>query len=1128
MFAQRFRALPLVYLLLAALCAVPAGVSGQPNGAAETPTPAPSAGAEEPGASASPDPGTEQGPTSAPEAPPTPAPPSATAETPAAPAESPAGPAASKAAGRLHVVVFKGDGGIAEGALLQLSSGAQGTTDESGSLILVVPPGRYDLDVQLVSRNQIPRTIRGIVVAPGKTSEVIVTIYPNNNMDADVMLPEGVEAEEAAKPEEKAQPQKAPGRLRGKVVGAEDQVPVAGASIFVAGEELEGKTAEDGTFELTLPAGKHTLSVIHPKFSTQTVRDVEIKEKAVAEISIELTPVAIELQDFVVTAPHISGGVASMIEERKNSATVSDAIGAEDIAKLPTNDAAGAAQRVVGATIVGGRFVYVRGLGERYSNALLNGAPLPSPEPDRATVPLDLFPSQILQSLDIVKTFTPDMPGNFAGGSVRITTKTVPEEETFALTLGAGANTSSTFTKTYGQESSSTDFLGFDDGMRALPDGIPTDYRLAKSTEKPDGTRVTRDELNEGAKKFDSSFAPTRKTNWPNLRGSITYGNGWKLGGDVRVGVLASLLYRRDFSFRNEEANSYLYDSEIGLDPLVENKIETTVNGVRWGAFGSAAILFGKDHKISLVGMRSQLADATTRVIQGANSNREAYVNSTRMEYAARYLTFGQLQGEHKLHFLNDAEISWVGSLAGAGRDADDTRDAVFQRNFVGSEFGFVQDNSSGRHFYANQSENAQVVGLDWRQPITSGWLSTAAKTGTLISLKSREFQARNFSANLKGTGVPCGATYDPIRCPNLFFNETDVGTLISIDETSQRSDAYKAGLDIYAGYLMGEVGLGESWKVLGGARLEQTEQLIQVIDPLSKEDIEGPNTGAKRSQLDVLPGGSVVYSPVEDVNIRGALSQTIARPQLRELAPFAFAEFFGGPSTSGTPGLKLTRILNADLRFEYFPTLREVLAVSVFAKDFTDPIEPQMIAGSGDAGFAVQYANTPGALLYGVEVEARKGLDFISQALSDFSVNLSLMLAKSEIQAATDTDDSGSRIATSLHRPMVQAAPYVINAAIDYDNEDGYQFRILYNVSGPKLSTVGVRKTPDGYEHPRNVIDISASKRFGEHFRLKLNIQNLLNAQYLTTLGRTERSDNVVRRYREGISASLSLTYSN
>lgn len=1056
-------------------------------------------------------------------------PPTASRSSEDAAAQAPTDPAAAEAApGTVHVVVFTADNQPAVGAILRLPDGTEVTTDDSGAAELPLAAGNHRIELRWPPGAP-AKGIDGVTVTSGLTTELIVTVAADGTLALDLMPPE-VEVAEAANQAKIAQ-NLPTGTVAGVVTGEDEGEPVVGAGVFVAGQQAEASTDAEGHFKLELPIGTHTLSIIHGKYSTQTLPNVKVEEGKATKLQVSLTPAAIELQEFVVTAPHISGGVASVLDSRRKSAAVSDAIGAADIARMPASNAAQAAQRVVGATIVGGRFVYVRGLGERYTNALLNGAPLPSPEPDRATVPLDMFPSQILESIDISKTFTPDVPGDFAGGSVRIVTKGVPDGLLFGTSLSLGYNTESTFRQYFGQSHrGSLDVLGFDDGGRALSSAVPTDYPLKLSAKKPDGSRVSRDELNHLTSALNSPMALKRRTLWPNFNGNVAVGNGWKLSADKRVGFLASLIYRRNYRLRREEMRDFeAYrpgdgDAESTLDPRIDYPSHKAADEVRWGAFTSGALQWTKAHKLSLVGMHSQLADTNTNLYEGYNHTLDRAIAIARQEYISRGLTNGQLQGKHQFTVLNNAQLDWLASLAYAVRNEDDTRDFVFLQRNPDEEWSYYDGVESGRHFFSEQYEVARTGGLDWSQPLLkTKTLELKAKAGGLFTLKDREFGSRTFTLRpARGAADDfsrCGFTFDPIACPNVVYADENLGTNLTVGEATGANDAYHAALNVYAGYLMAELALGDV-RVIGGARAEHTYQKVQSYDQFGDEVRD--DDGALLEQTDLLPAASIVYSPFESAALRVAVSQTLARPQLRELAPFPYVSVFGGYVETGNPDLKLTRILNGDLRFEFFPSPQEVAAISLFAKDFTRPIEP-ILRPTAD-GASIGYRNSKGAILYGVEFELRKNLGFLNEALSDFGLIASLMLADSEIEV----EQTGNMFITSEKRAMVQAAPYVVNVALDYENDVGTQIRLLYNLTGSKLIGVGVDGLEDKYALPQHMLDLTASQALGERWKLRLNLQNILNARYVESYGGRDEPALYLTSYREGVTGSLSLAYNH
>ena len=476
---------------------------------------------------------------------------------------------------------------------------------------------------------------------------------------------------------------------------------------------------------------------------------------------------------------------------------------------------------------------------------------------------------------------------------------------------------------------------------------------------------------------------------------------------------------------------------------------------------------------------------------------------------------------------------SWIGTLPFPGRRGDepDTRDTVYIRPEMMPDYLYLNSSESGRHFFATQSERGIGGGLDWTQPVVKGDRETSVKFGGLISMKDREFNARRFalkpatnvSTNM-GPFVCTGPEFDP-SCPDRLFTNRSIGPLLLLEEGTRATDAYKATLDVYAAYFMADASVAKDLRVILGERLEATSQTIEPIDQF---DTGVELRRADLQSTDLLPSLGVVYSATKQSKLRASITRTLARPQLRELAPFEYSDYFAGRQQTGNPDLKLTRIINGDLRFELYPTIKEVLAVSFFVKRFQDPIEPLVRPGSSQ--HTVIFQNAEGANLLGVELEARKSLDFLHEELDLFTAILNLTLARSRIEVEqTGVRQAGAvGFITNTTRPLVNQAPWVVNAAIDYEAPSGLGARVLYNVSGPALVEVGTDGLDDAYVQPRHTIDLTLSQELGKHFKVKATVENVLNSEYRETQGTEDSDDALLRRYRSGSVYSIGASYTN
>jgi TonB-dependent receptor len=892
------------------------------------------------------------------------------------------------------------------------------------------------------------------------------------------------------------------GVIWGTIKETEFKEPLVEAPVQVVGTKTQVLTDLEGRFRLELPPGTYDIRISYELHKTARFDGVVVEAGKSVRLDVDLVADKDAIDVFEVVEEADKSSLEGLILARQKSTVVGDSIGRSEISKTTDRNAAQAAQRVVGATVVGGRFVYVRGLGERYTNALLNGVPLPSPEPDRAAVPLDMFPTGVLNSLTIAKTFTPDSPGDFAGGSVRIETREIPREPLFQVSARGGYNTNSTFRERLTYRGGDLDFLGIDDGTRALPDGFPTGF----------ADNLPPDQRTQAGRDLNSYMSATRGGTPPEFGVGVVAGNGWDFGNDRKLGGLLAVNYGQTFTVRRDEILRIYTPPQPGekdFHVARDYRAETGNVATSWGAYGSLTYRFDAQHQLTLTGLRTTLNDNRTQYITGFHDLREANIHATRLGFTTRALNMLMLNGEHRFPELDSAELDWNVTYSVATRDEPDRRDAVWSDSTATPEktYVFVDAYESGRHFFSDQSETQAGGGLDWTQPLDEK--DNKLKGGGLVSLRDREFNSRALTLGTRSGATPINQpvlscpSADLDACNDSLFVPSNIGSTdenaLELREFRGNGDNYDATLNIYSAYIMADLGVAKDVRVVVGERIEHTLQQIDAYDTSLELD---PDLGARISQTDWLPSLAVAWSMNPKSKLRGSATRTLARPQLRELAPFTFQDYFGGRVEGGNPDLQITNITNLDARLEYFPTLREVLALSVFFKDFKNPIERVIIA-SGDEG-AVSYRNADSAQLLGIELEARKDLAFASPALADFSFTTNLTVAHSRI-TVPDEDILGL---TNLTRPLVNQAPWVFNFSLTYTREQsGTTATALYNVVGPRIAYAGSMGLDDVYEHPRNLIDLTVQQKLGKHFALKGEAKNILNAPVMYTQGCNKES---------------------
>jgi hypothetical protein len=891
-----------------------------------------------------------------------------------------------------------------------------------------------------------------------------------------------------------AQPGK--GAIVGVVSQQEDGEPSMDTFVGVVGTNIAVLTDIDGSYRLDLPPGKYTIQIVAELRRPLRSSVLVVTKGKLTRLDAKVENEKDEPEPAVETVVEIEpASVQSLLLERQRSAAAGDSVGRAEITKANDRNAAEAARRVVGANIEGSRFLFVRGLGERYTNALLDGFPLPSPEPDRQAVPLDLFPSQILDSLTVVKTFTPDVPGDFAGGSVRIATRRIPSSLVLAGSVSTGFNTNASFAQNLSHGGGSFDWLGIDDGTRALDDGIP-DVKIDNGLDDGKGGTFSNDEVRQLGKLVNSSLGAYRSIGVPNLSANVVAADSFALGDWGRLGVLGAMVYdRRLERVTDGIVNTYGGEREDGVPGLKEFntlRSERSTALVAWGALTGATLEVGKNHTFNLNGLYSRAADVSTQFLVGRHEERDQQIADTRLNFVARQLFFGSFTGSHVIPEANSLKIEYGVGLARATREQPDFRGAVYQLDDSDPQrpvWSFEDDSSSGLHFFSNQGETTWSGKLDVTAPLSSRPDLVAVKTGAAFNVRSRDFDSRRLRFRAPG-GTSCpGSTYD-LGCPDGFFTDANLDAgLIDLEENTRENDGYEAALSVIGSYVMVDARPHPQWRITAGPRLEVSAQSISPFNPTARDEAAEAEDFREYDELILLPAALLTYQPVPKANLRLSVTQTVARPQLRELAPFQFADFFGGRETRGNPDLINTSIVNADTRFEFFPTSREVLAVSAFYKNFSNPIE-QVVDPSTGSGI-VTFINAESANLFGVEFEARKSLDFITEALRPLSVITNLTLAHSRVGL---TDEQAANL-FSQSRPLSQQAPVIINAALDFDYPDtGTRARLQYNVVGPRIWQVGTRGLPDIYEQPRHLLDLTLGQRIGKHVELRGAASNLLD----------------------------------
>lgn len=869
------------------------------------------------------------------------------------------------------------------------------------------------------------------------------------------------------------------GRIVGKVVDGDAALPLAGARVVVVGTTLSTTTKVDGRFALSdVPAGSVTLRVAMIGYAPKSVTQVLVTAGDVTVQDISLVGQATQLEEISVTAEVEQGSVNSALDEQRYSIAIVNAISAEQIARSPDGDAAAALQRMSGATIQDGKYLNMRGLGDRYTQASLNGARIPSPEPERKVVPLDLFPSALLSEITTSKTFTPDQAGDFSGGAVNIKTKEFPGRRYLGFSVSAGFNDAVTGKTAGFSPSTGRDWVALGASPRALPSG----FQNVDFTQQ-----LTPTQTNALVNSFRDVWSARRRTGSPNG------GFGMSLGGTLPTGgtglsylLSGSYGYTQEIRADQQRAIAQPASTAGGsVTALDRYDGSTGRNSALWGGIANFSINVGAHSKISLNNTYNRTMDNEGRFETGVSENLALPLQIQRLRYVERNIYASQLGVHQELadrHFL-DLGLT----VSGVSRTEPDRSEIVYETS-TGTPSWYGFSNEAAVRTFAELNERNYEGSASWQFRFGATPGNRFVQIGALYRSTNRDATNQSYSISL----LRPLADADRALTPEALFD----GRFTQGSQDNFRisplaaGGSYTARDQLSAGYGMLTLELSKSLEWIGGARVEHS-----TVEVASRSTAGEPSLAAP-SYTDVLPSLALNYRIGQSTNLRASATQTLSRPEYRELSPILFREVIGGDNVKGNPDLKRALIRNFDLRWEWYPRGGEVVSVAVFAKQFTDPIERVYTGTSGTR--IITYVNAKGADNYGVELEVRKGLDALAAGLHPFTAFANATVMKSKIRL----DLAGGSV-TNAQRKMVGQAPYVLNAGLTWKHPSAdASATLLFNRVGERISEAGEIPLPDVVEQPRNVLDASVAFPLFGGLAARADAKNILDTPYRITQG--------------------------
>ena len=913
-------------------------------------------------------------------------------------------------------------------------------------------------------------------------------------------------------------------QIKGVVIDQNSKETLIGAVVTVDGTNVKAITNIDGNFLIDgMKKDKtYTLYINYVGYKTQKIDGVQAKD---ADQVIALQPDEQQLKEVTVTAVERRNTDAAMIQVAKNSPVIVSNVSAQEISRTQDTNAGEVIRRVPGVSLIDDKFVMVRGLSQRYNNVWVNGGAVPSSEADSRAFSFDIIPSSQIDNLTIVKSPTAEYPADYSGGFIIVNTKEIPAENSFNIAVGGNWNTSSAFKDFSYSKGSGTDFLGFDNGLRNLNGGIHADLNPQLDANGKPVSDYATSLLGNG---FNNDWLIKNKKPLGDLKLAASLNQRWMLGGRT-LGMLAALNYTNEYrTYENMENNLYgIYDVANDKPNYLRHSVDDQYNNnVRLGAMLNFTFL-SKDgnHKYQLKNIFNQLATSryTWRDGVSAQSNLE---RSAEYYYRSRTTYNGQLTGKHT--FTSDA-LDWSIGYAYANRHLPDRRRYLIDDALESGVYALSTGNDISRE-WTQLDEHILSLGVNDKHHFKFGNFEPDLQVGAYGEYRSREYQTRNFiyNWNVSDNNMPSDFRHSDI--PTLLSSEANMGydKLYLLEEKQMRNN-YRGHNTLGAGYLALSLPFGKLG-IHAGVRFEHND--MELIS--NSRDYEKSESSRHYKTDDVFPSLNTTYKISDQHQVRLSYGRSINRPEFREVSSSVYYDFDLASNVQGNTELKNCYVDNLDLRYEWYPSRGELISLAVFYKHFDSPIEwTYTVAGGTDLIYS--YKNAKSANNYGVELDIRKNLGFIG--LKDFSWSFNGALIKSKVQFEKGAKEED--------RPMQGQSPYLINTGIFYKNAPlKMDIALLYNRIGKRIIGVGRSegstgddsnsRVPHSYEMPRNTIDFSLAKKFGEHLELKLNVRDLLAekiyykqfADVTYSDGSKKEVEEIARCYKPGRNIGLQAIY--
>lgn len=895
------------------------------------------------------------------------------------------------------------------------------------------------------------------------------------------------------------------GFVRGTVTTEEGETAPF-ATVQIVETSTGTSTDLDGKYSISLDEGTYTLKASYVGYNDFEVKDVVVKAEEVTILDIILTTGDVLVDVVQITEKAITNTDAAVNTIKTKAAVPLDGISNKTLKAIGASNASGAVKAITGVSVQGGKYVFVRGLGDRYTKSILNGMDIPGLDPDRNTLQMDIFPSNIIENIFVYKAFSPDLPADFAGGVVNLVTKEFPTEKTFNVSFGVGYNPAMNLNdNALAATGSSTDWLGFDNGLRSLP--------IAKDAIIPDPA-LSDPRLQTITESFNSDLAPENVTSPINYNFSVSAGNQFKKeDSKFTFGYNAALNYRNNTTyFEDVRFNTFVKSDDLSVFEMDMDRIQQgslSSNNVLLSGLLGGSMKWGTEkvsHKLSANILQIQNGQSSA-----GNFDAETFINNSvflsrdNAEYTERSITNAYLKGLHSFN-AGDFEMEWKLSPTISSIYDKDVRTTPLRLD----DAEYTIEPSEGaipERFWRNLEEENLAGRIDFTKKVKIRGNESKLKAGISNTYKHRDYEILGYRVNVDGqtqlenSYVLDGDADKILSAENIWNATSGIGTYIQ--GNFEPTNTYDARQNVLAAYVMGDLKLSSKLRAILGARMEKNDQFYTGQNNLGTIVY---NDEKILNELNVLPSVNLVYTLSENktkytsTNLRGGYSKTLARPSFKEASVAEIFDAITGRTFIGNIDLVQTDIDNFDLRLEYFMPSGQIVSISGFYKRFINPIE--LVAYDVASPNNFQPRNVGNANILGLEIEAKKNFGFINPKLEALSLGANLTLVDATVTMDEVTYQSRLAVARDGEvventRPMQGQSPYIINGFLNYSNSDnGFDANLNYNVQGPSLFIVGVNVNPDVYQLPFHSLNLKVSKRLQDKHQISVRVQNILNAE--------------------------------